>query len=426
MARIWREFNLDGDTMVDVFSSRIQDIPVLAEFAAGLAILAAILALLLLAYGIFLVARRIIVGSLQKFFAGSASRHDNLLVEHKVFQRLSHLAPAIFLNVFAPEVFEDLPEMASFVENASLVYTTLAIVFFVDALIDALLGIYNTYDVSRDIPLTSLVQASKLLVYFIGFVLILSLALGESLNSLLAALGALAAGAAFVFKDTILGFVAGFQLTSNSMVSVGDWIEAPDLGVDGDVLEIGITTVKVRNFDRTITFVPTYSLVSGSFKNWRGMNETGGRRIKRSVLIDVSTVKFCDAGMLERLSQITLLAGYLKEKQKEIAAHNDSLKINHQCLINGRRLTNIGVFRAYLEAYLRNHPNIRTDLTFLVRQLQPEAEGLPLEIYAFTDMTEWRAYERVQAEIFDHILAGIHEFELSIAQVAAEPDVKAA
>ncbi|MEL6370153.1 MAG: mechanosensitive ion channel domain-containing protein [Pseudomonadota bacterium] len=394
-----------------------ENVPGLAGFAEEFALVAAVFLVLVLAAVVYLISRQVFARFLRRLFTGSGSIHDKILVEHKLFERLSHLAPAVFLNIIGPEVFEASPEIASFFDSASLIYITIALVIFVDTLIDALLAIYNTYDFARDIPLTSIAQASKLLLYFVAIVLVLSLSLGESLNTLLASLGALTAGAAFVFKDAILGFVAGLQLTSNSMVAVGDWIEAPDLGVDGDVLEIGMTTVKVRNFDRTITTFPTHALISGSFKNWRGMTETGGRRIKRAILIDFSSVKFCDAQMLERLSQINLITDYLMNKQEEIVAHNRQQSSPEKSVINGRRLTNIGVLRVYLEAYLRAHPDVRTDLMLLVRQLAPRPEGLPIEVYAFANTTDWKRYEAVQADIFDHIIAAVNEFDLKLVHV---------
>ncbi len=398
----------------------IQSIAFLAPIATELALAMTVIVVVVLTFLAYVVSRGVIARILRRLFTEPGSRHEKLLVEHQVFRRLSHVAPAILFNVIATDVFDGTPQLAAFFDGVSLIYLTIVVAVFANALINALLAIYQTYDFSRDIPLTSIAQTAKLLVYFLAAVVIASVSLGEPLNAILAGLGALTAGAAFVFKDSILGFVAGLQLTSNSMVAVGDWIEAPDLGVDGDVVEIGMTTVKVRNFDRTITTFPTQALISGSFKNWRGMKETGGRRIKRAILIDFASVKFCDADMIQRLSGIVLLADHLAMKQAEIATNNaagnaagDSGNDN---LVNGRRLTNVGVLRAYLEAYLRAHPKVRNDLTLLVRQLSPIAEGLPIEVYAFTDTTDWTAYEAIQADIFDHILAAVNEFDLRIAQ----------
>ena len=228
-----------------------------------------------------------------------------------------------------------------------------------------------------------------------------------------------------VFKDPILGFVAGIQLSANKMVAVGDWIEMPKYGVDGDIMEIGLTTVKIRNFDKTITTIPTQSLINDSFKNWRGMQETGGRRIKRALHIDVSSVRFCSAEMLDRFARIQFITDYLKNKSEELTAYNQAGGIDTSSLVNGRHLTNIGTFRAYIEAYLRAHPMISNELTFLVRQLKPGAQGVPIEIYVFTTTTNWLDYERIQADIFDHLLAAATEFDLRLFQDPTGADFRA-
>lgn len=219
-----------------------------------------------------------------------------------------------------------------------------------------------------------------------------------------------------VFKDPVLGFTAGIQLSTNKMVSVGDWIEMPSYGVDGDVIEIALTTVKIRNFDKTITTIPTQSLINDSFKNWRGIQDVGGRRIKRSIYIDVSTIKFCDAEMLNRFSKIQFIKDYIAEKDEELTRFNAESGADATNLVNGRRMTNVGTFRAYTEAYLRAHPSISKELTLLVRQLQPTENGLPIEIYAFTNVIDWLPYEAIMADIFDHILAAAREFDLSVYQ----------
>jgi miniconductance mechanosensitive channel len=219
-----------------------------------------------------------------------------------------------------------------------------------------------------------------------------------------------------VFKDPIMGFAAGIQLSSNSMVAPGDWVEMPKYGVDGDIMEIGLTTVKVRNFDKTITTVPTQALIEDSFKNWRGMQETGGRRIKRAVCINLNSVRFCTKEDLERFGNIQYISEYIVEKHKEIAEYNTAQKVNLENLANGRRMTNIGVFRNYIEAYLQHHPKVHKHLTILVRQLSPTENGLPVEIYAFTNDTNWKRYESIQSDIFDHILAVATEFDLTVFQ----------
>jgi miniconductance mechanosensitive channel len=225
-----------------------------------------------------------------------------------------------------------------------------------------------------------------------------------------------------IFKDAILGLVAGIQLTANKMIAVGDWIEMPKYGADGDVLDLTLTTVKVQNWDKTITTIPTYALISDAFKNWRGMQESGGRRIKRSIAIDMNSIKFCDEEMLERFRKIQYISEHIERKRKELQEHNRLLKVDDSSLANGRRLTNVGTFRAYIQAYLKNHPAIHQNMTFLVRQLAPSDHGLPIEIYVFSSDTAWVTYEAIQADIFDHLLAVLPEFDLRVFQSPAGHD----
>ena len=302
------------------------------------------------------------------------------------------------------------------IQTASLIYLTLMVVLFVNALMSAGLAIYRTYEISKTFPIMSFVQIAKLILYVLGAITVLSLVLDKSPLTFFAGLGAMAAVLMFVFKDPILGFVAGIQLSANKMVSVGDWIEVPKYAVDGDIIEISLTTVKIRNFDKTITTIPTQSLINDSFKNWRGMKETGGRRIKRALHVDVASVKFCDAEMLSRFSRIQFIAAHIAAKNSELSEFNTAQGVDTSTLVNGRHMTNIGTFRAYIAAYLRAHPQISSRLTFLVRQLEPTEHGLPLEIYVFTTTTNWLEYETIQSDIFDHILAVATEFDLTLFQ----------
>ena len=253
-------------------------------------------------------------------------------------------------------------------------------------------------------------------MYFLAGIFVISILLNKTPVYLLSGVGALAAVLMLVFRDSILGFVAGIQLAANRMVSVGDWIEMPKYGADGDVLEVALTTVKVQNWDKTITTIPTYALISESFKNWRGMSESGGRRIKRAVNIDMSSIRFSDEEMLGRYEKIQYISEYIESKKHELEAFNQSENVDNASLANGRRMTNIGTFRAYVVAYLGNHPMINSDMTFLVRQLQPGQYGLPIEIYVFCSDKDWANYEAIQADIFDHILAVMPEFDLRVYQ----------
>jgi miniconductance mechanosensitive channel len=258
----------------------------------------------------------------------------------------------------------------------------------------------------------------------IGAILVISNLMGQSPVILLSGIGALSAVVMLVFKDSILGLVAGIQLTSNDMLRVGDWIEMPKYDADGSITDISLNTVKIQNWDKTITTIPTYAMISDSFKNWRGMQNSGGRRIKRSIYIDTNSISFCTPEMIEQFEKIQYLENYILTKQKEINDYNVRYKIDRSSLVNGRALTNIGVFRAYIQAYLEKHPGIHKEMTLMVRQLAPQETGLPIEIYAFTNKTEWAVYEGIQADIFDHILAIAPSFGLRIFQNPTGHDFK--
>ena len=282
------------------------------------------------------------------------------------------------------------------------------------------------FEVSKKIPIRSFIQVIKVILYFLSAVIVISMLVGKSPAFLIGSLRALAAILMLVFKDPILSFAAGIQLSSNKMVQIGDWIEMPKYGVDGDVIDISLTTVKVQNFDKTIVTIPPYAMVADSFKNWRGMSESGGRRIKRAINIDISSIKFCDEEMLDRFRKIKYISNYIDTKKKELSEFNKKLNIDDSDLVNGRRMTNVGTFRAYVVAYLREHPKISENLTFLVRQLNPGPDGLLLEIYVFCNDTNWVNYEGIQADIFDHILAIIPEFGLKVFQNPTGSDFRSA
>lgn len=410
--------------MLDAFLSFLQNTGWSEDFAFGTAIVLACLTVLLLAALSYIIAR-LVVASITRAVLSTNLKRDDALIKSKVFSRLSHAIPAIVIYSLGPAVFEEFPEVAHWIETASLLYLTVMMVWFVSALLSAGQLIYETFEISKEFPITSFVQVAKLLLFLLGGIIALSLLIGESPLALFAGLGALTAVLMLIFKDPILGFVAGIKLTANRMVAVGDWIEMPKYAVDGDVIEIGLTTVKIRNFDKTITSIPTQSLIDDSFKNWRGMQETGGRRIKRAIHVDTGTIKFCDADMLERFAKIEFISDYLDKKRAELAEFNAESGSDMSALVNGRRLTNIGTFRAYIEAYLRAHPKISKDFTFLVRQLKPTELGLPIEIYVFTSTTNWIEYESIQADIFDHLLAAAREFDLRVFQNPTGADFNA-
>ena len=383
--------------------------------------------LIILVLGFSWIAYQIVQGplnrSLERFSSFTSQQWDNVLVDKHVFQRLLNFIPLILIYLLTSPILAGTAWL-------SLSQTLISILFLIagmlaiDALLNALVGIYANSTISKEISITPFVQVLKLGLYFVTGILLLSLLLQKTPLYFLSGLGALTAVLMFVFKDILMGFVAGIQLIANKMVAPKDWIEMPKYGADGDVIEITLTTVKVQNFDNTITTIPTYALINESFKNWRNMNLSGGRRIKRYVNIDLSSIKFCDSEMLERFTRIQLISKDIQARQEEIKVHNKEHHVDESTLVNGRRLTNIGVFRSYVEAYLWQHPLIHNDMTFLIRQLSPRENGLPIEIYVFCKDTDWTVYESVQADIFDHILAVVPEFNLRVFQEPSGSDFK--
>ncbi len=294
---------------------------------------------------------------------------------------------------------------------------------FINAALNLLLEIYNRKEAFKNKPLKGFVQIIQVLVFFVGFIIIISILIGKSPATLFAGLGASAAILMLVFKDTILGFVAGIQLSANDMLRPGDWITMTKYGADGTVIEVTLNSIKVRNFDNTITMIPPYALVSDSFQNWRGMQESGGRRVKRSINIDMNSVRFCTPEMLAKFRKISLLTEYIDTKQKELERYNEEHNIDDSIKVNGRRQTNLGVFRAYLVNYLKSNPDVNKDLTCMVRQLQPTEKGIPMELYFFAATTVWIPYEGIQSDVFDHILAVLPEFGLQVFQEVSGSDL---
>lgn len=361
-------------------------------------------------------ARRILLSSLKIVIRKSRISWDDILLKKKFFNRLAHLAPALVIFWLSPYAFPETPVLVTICRNVSFIYMIIIAMLTLDALLNSLHEIYETFEVSREIHIKGFIQASKIIIFLIGTIVILSVFTSRTPLYFLSGLGALTAVLLLIFKDAILGLVAGIQLSANNMVRKGDWIAMAQFGADGDVIDVSLTTVKVQNWDKTIMTIPTYALISQSFINWRGMQESGGRRIKRALYIDMTSIKFCDDEMLGRFSKIQFIREYLEKKKKEIAGYNEEIQVDDSSLVNGRRLTNVGTFRAYVDAYLRNHPKINKDMTFLIRQLAPTDRGLPLEIYVFSNDQVWARYEAIKADIFDHLLAVLPEFDLRIFQ----------
>jgi len=349
---------------------------------------------------------------------------DDALIERRVLHRLAHLVPGLVIYRLSPLALVGHARLQEIADTGVEIYLVLTSMLVIDALMSTTVDIYRSTKTSREISIKGLIQFLKVILYFLCGVFVVSVLLGKSPFYLLSGLTALTAVLLLIFRDAILGLVAGIQLSVNRMVARGDWIEMPKYGADGDVLDVTLTTVKVQNWDKTITTIPTYSLISESFKNWRGMQDSGGRRIKRSVHIDISTVKFLDEQMIERFGKIQYITDHIEHKKQELAEYNELNQVDLSHLANGRRMTNVGTFRAYVEAYLKNHPQISQEMTFLVRQLAPTPKGLPIEIYVFCKDKVWANYEAIQGDIFDHILAIIPIFDLQAFQEPAGKDFR--
>lgn len=368
--------------------------------------------------------KRVITSIIHPLIRKSNAQWDDKLADHRVLIRGSHIVPAVIIHIFAPTVFETHPQLIALCQTVVNTYLVVIALFIIDAALNFARAIWDELPVGKRFPAKSFIQAAKLVINLVGCIFILSAILDKSPLVFFSGLGAITAILLLIFKDAILGLVAGFQLSVNNMVMVGDWIEMPGRGADGDVIDVSLTTVKVQNWDKTITTIPTYALISDSFKNWRGMSECGGRRIKRSLHIDLRTIQFADEALLERFKHIQILRPYLESKLEDIRKHNANISNDLAELINGRRLTNVGTFRAYCVAYLRNHPKIHhSGMTLLVRQLAPSQTGLPIELYAFANDTAWANYEDIQGDIFDHLLSILPEFGLSAFQAPSGEDL---
>jgi miniconductance mechanosensitive channel len=403
----------------------LQNYGVDEAFGFYLARIIAIFGVLLLSILANLVAKRIFLSSLHYVIGRSKVQWDDAVLRRGVLHRLANLAPALVIYVLSPIALADLGSVSEIVRGATLIYMIIIVMLTLDSVLNSVVDIYRTTEISKEIPIKGFIQVLKLALYFVAAIFIIAIVLNKTPLYLLSGLGALTAVLMLIFRDAILGFVAGIQLTANKMVAHGDWIEMPKYGADGDVMEVTLTTVKIRNFDMTITTIPTYALISESFKNWRGMQESGGRRIKRAVYIDMSTIGFCDEEMLSRFGRIQYISDYIEKKKRELEEFNKTTDADNSSLANGRRMTNIGTFRAYVQAYLHNHPMINREMTFLVRQLPPGENGLPIEIYVFCKDKNWVNYEAIQSDIFDHILAVAPEFDLRLFQNPSGGDLRA-
>lgn len=359
-------------------------------------------------------ARFIIKKTVYKIILKSESKYDDQIIHNNVLMRLCLMIPVILVMKYHADILPSFPNVQQFVFNSCVIYVILVITMVLFSVVDTGSGIYNMHQTAKLKPIKSLVETIKIILIVFCVLLIISFLLGKSVSTVIIGLGTISAVLLLLFQNVILGFVGSIQLTVNDMLRIGDWIVMDK--ADGTVTEINLTTVKVQNWDNTITTIPTSSMVTNQFTNWRGMSESDGRRIMRSITIDTRSVKFCTSEMLERFSGIERIQKYLEFKAEDIAEYNQANNIDTSVIVNGRQQTNLGVFRAYILSYIRSNPNINQNMTRMVRQLQPTEFGIPLQIYAFSKEKEWIKYEEIQSDLFDHIIAAAPLFDLKIYQ----------
>lgn len=393
-------------------------------YARMLSTLTLVIGLGAITYGIYLVAFLVLDNVAGRLVARTRTQFDERLKDNKVFVFLARLIPLFFVIQWIPIAFAGYPDWIPHVTNLAYVYHIIVWAWIIRGVFRSVRDHLKTKDGFRDKPLDSYLQVGNMLLFFIVLLMSISVITGQSMWKFFTAMGAASAILMLVFKDTILGFVASIQVSTNDMVRIGDWIEMPKYNADGDVIEINLNTVKVVNWDKTITTLPTYLLITEAFKNWRGMQESGGRRIKRSINIKISSIRYLYADEIEELKKIQILRDYIIERQAEIDAFNEERKVDRSMPVNGRHMTNIGLFRRYVDIYGRRHPGINQEMTFLIRHLQPRDNGLPLELYMFTKSVKWVEHEAVMADIFDHLLAAIKYFKLEVFELPAGDDFR--
>ena len=411
--------------LVSVFT----DLGLSAQYAEIAAKAVVIIGIAVVSFVVNLITKKILMRLIHRIVRRTKSSWDDVLLRRKVLLRLSHLAPAIAIYFLIRIAFPGNDAVIGFIRRLAVAYMIGVVVMVIGSVLSAVNDIYETYPVAKTRPIKGYIQVGRIVIIILGVILMITTVLDKSPLGILGGIGAMSAVLILVFKDSILGLVASIQLSANNMVAIGDWVEVPNYNANGDVIEINLQSIKVRNWDKTITAIPIYALVSDSFKNWKGMMESGGRRIKRSVNIDMRSIRLCSGEMIEEFRKFDALKGYLDAKLAEIEAYNREHGVaaspaDSPSRVNGRRITNIGTFRAYLIEYLKRNPKIRQDMTFLVRQLPPGPSGLPIEIYVFSKEQAWADYEGIQADIFDHVLAVVPEFGLRVFQEPSGYDLE--
>ena len=376
-----------------------------------------------LAYSIYIVFRMILVTAMIFIARKTKTKFDDLLVSNKTAKYIAHLIPLLFIYKSVPIILKEFVYWETVFGKLVGVYIVLLILWIIRTIFNAIRDYLKQDHKFSDKPIDSYIQVIMIVLWIFGVIIIVSEIFDIDTKNLLAILGTVSAVIILIFRDTILGFVASVQVSLNDMVRIGDWITFDKFGADGDVTEINLATVKVRNFDNTTTTIPTYSMISDSFRNWRGMLDSDGRRIKRYVLIKASSIRFMKDQEIENLKRIQLLTSYIQHRQDEILKYNSNHNVDKTIAINGRNMTNFGLFRKYITQYLHNHPGLNKDMILLCRQLQPTQNGIPLEIYAFSNDKKFENYEYIMADIFDHIFASIKYFDLEIYEMSNAIDV---
>ncbi|KEZ94473.1 mechanosensitive ion channel family protein [Nonlabens ulvanivorans] len=395
-----------------------------AVYAKYLNMLILLVALLVIAFLVDYIIKKIFIKLFTQFTVKTKTNFDNFLVSNKVPQNIAHIIPLIFGLEFIPIVFQDFPYFENMVEKGFKVFAIILTLWIVRSLLNALKDYFKTLPRLRDKPIDSYIQVFMIFAWALGLLSAFAIITSVEFIKFFTTLGAASAIIILVFRDTILGFVASIQVSINDMVRIGDWITFEKYGADGDVIEINLSTVKVQNFDKTITTIPTYALISDSFKNWRGMEVSDGRRIKRALNIKLDSVSYLTKDEVDTLKNISLISSYLETRQSDIDSYNSEQNINKDILLNGRNLTNIGVFRKYLETYIEQHSGVNKDMMIMVRQLAPTSHGIPIEIYAFSSDKRWKNYEYIMADIFDHTIAAVPYFNLEIFEYPSNSSFK--
>ncbi len=382
------------------------------------------IALLIIVFIVDFITRKLLVKAFSKFASLSKSNFDDLLVSNKVPRNVAHVIPLLIALELTPIVFYDFEIFENFIKKGLQVFAIVLLLWIVRSTLNTLKDFLKTLPSLKDKPVDSYIQVFMIFAWIGGFMSAIAIITDIPFLKFVTGLGAISAVIILVFKDTILGFVASIQVSINDMVRIGDWITFEKYGADGDVIEINLATVKVQNFDKTITTIPTYALISDSFKNWRGMTNSGGRRIKRALNIKVGSIRHLSNEDVNNLKRISLIALYLENQQEDITAYNTSAQIDKTMLLNGRNLTNIGVFRKYMQTYIENHSAINKEMTIMVRQLAPTTQGIPLEIYAFSNDKRWINYEYIVSDIFDHLIAALPYFDLEVFELPSDSSLR--